>query len=163
MLSQGEAFAHFLKPHSEFFCESQLIHHWAIAAVPKKKQWQNTWGGGGMGSMDWLNQYNYRNSLIYIICHFNWNYIYIFSHQSLAYQDNFPYKTLSWRGVLYKFFHHFQVTDLYRSASSSWCHFHSPMQYKLKTPSMQTSHRQLRASENTTRELKISKTTWHLK
>ena len=38
VLSQGEAYAHFFKPPSFFFCESQLTHHWAIAAVPKKKQ-----------------------------------------------------------------------------------------------------------------------------
>lgn len=36
VLSQGEGFAHFFKPHGELFCESQLTHHWAIAAVPNK-------------------------------------------------------------------------------------------------------------------------------
>ena len=52
VLSQGEAYAHFFKPHSFFFCESQLTHHWAIAAVPKKKTMTKYLGGGGMGSMD---------------------------------------------------------------------------------------------------------------
>lgn len=35
-----------------FFCESQLTHHWAIAAVPKKKTMTKYLGGGGMGSTD---------------------------------------------------------------------------------------------------------------
>ena len=67
VLSQGEAFAHFFKPHSEFFCERQLTHHWAIAAVPKKTMTKYLGGGGGMGSMDWLSHYNYSNSLIYTV------------------------------------------------------------------------------------------------
>ena len=47
VLSRGEAFAHFFKPHSEFFCESQLTNHWAIAAVQKKKTMTKYLGGKG--------------------------------------------------------------------------------------------------------------------
>ena len=32
-----------------FFCESQLTHHWAIAAVPKKKNNDKIPGGRGKG------------------------------------------------------------------------------------------------------------------
>ena len=49
VLSQGEAYAHFFKPPSFFFCESQLTHHWAIAAVPKKKNNDKIPGGRGKG------------------------------------------------------------------------------------------------------------------
>ena len=54
VLSQGEAYAHFFKPHSFFFVRASWPTTGQLQLFQKKKQWQNTWGEGEWAArIDW--------------------------------------------------------------------------------------------------------------